>query len=294
MKHNYIIIIINYNNWEDTIECIKSLEQSGIELSNQYIIDNNSTDNSGKKLRETIPDIQLMELDKNIGFSAANNIGIKYAIKEKLDYAILLNNDTTVKSDSIDVLLKEMDTHSEVSIGTGQIRYYYEKNKIWYAGGKLVRWRGLAIHDYKGQYIYKMNRKNDVRYVTFVSGCFLCIRLSDINKLGLLDQQFFLYLEDIEYSARAVNNRLKLLYVSQSIIYHKCRGENQLKENTLYYAVRNRKLLIDKSFPPVAKVYFSFIICYKILMWFFKDKKLFYAAQKGLSDYKKGFFGEIK
>jgi GT2 family glycosyltransferase len=292
MNSKFLIVLINYNNSNDTAECIFSLRNSGINDSNILIVENYSKDESYNQLKISFPGICILKQIQNQGFSGGNNIGISYAIKNNFEYVVLLNNDTLIEKDAISVLIEKMDIHKEATLGTGQIRYYPDKNKIWYAGGKLIRWRGLAIHKFENKYAEEINHYKD-EYVTFASGCYLCIRISDIDILGLLDEKFFLYLEDIEYSARAVRLKLKILYVPSSVIYHKCRGERQLKEQTLYYAVRNRNLLIEKSFPQIARIYFFIVIKLKMIFWFFKNRKLYNAAKMGILNYKEGIFGEI-
>ena len=291
--NSYLIVLINYNNWQDTLECIDSLLNAGVEYSAIFVIENGSTNDSYDKLKSHLPRVNIIKTDCNLGFSRGNNLGIKDGIKKDVEYIILLNNDTIVERNSIKILIDEMNKNTDVSIGTGQIRYYPEKDKIWYAGGKLITWRGLAKHN-------KFSEKRNTEYsqkplmTSFISGCYMCIRTSHIKDLGLLNEKFFLYLEDIEYSARAINKKMKLMYVSGSVIYHKWRGETKLKYQTLYYAVRNRKLLIDLAFPIRAKFYFQIAIFTKMIYWLITDGELFRAAKRGLEDYKKSYFGPIR
>jgi GT2 family glycosyltransferase len=290
--NSYLIVLINYNNWQDTLECIDSLLNAGVEYSDIFVIENGSTNDSYNKLKSQLSELNIERTDSNLGFSGGNNLGMKYGIKKGVEYIILLNNDTIVEKNSIKILINEMNKNTEVSIGTGLIRCYPEKDKIWYAGGKLIAWRGLAKHNK-----FLENRGTEYSQkpslTTFISGCYMCIRTSHLKDLGLLNEKFFLYLEDIEYSARAINKKMKLIYVPASVIYHKWRGGTKLKYQTLYYAVRNRKLLIDLVFPTIAKFYFQIVIFLKMIYWFITDRELFYAAKRGLKDYKKRYFGPI-
>lgn len=290
-RDKYLIILINYNNWTDTAECIDSLLNSGVGHSSIVVIDNYSINDSYYQLTSRYSGIEIVRTDSNIGFSGGNNLGIKLAIERNLEYVILLNNDTLVDNNSIPALILEMDRHPEAVLGTGHIRYYPEKERIWYAGGRLIPWRGLAVHFKKGEIASPANET--VSLISFISGCYLCIRLNSIEKLGFLEEKFFLYLEDIEYSARAFNKGLKQLYVPQSVIYHKSRGDRELRLSTLYYSVRNRKLLIEKSFPSSALYYFNVVISMKLIYWYFTNKKAFRIARAALSDYKNGKFGQI-
>ncbi len=292
MNSKYLIILLNYNNVEETLECIDSLKKSNIEDSYILVVENCSTDDSFKILKTQYPQVNIIQAELNLGFTGGNNLGIEYGLKRGVDYVILLNNDTMVTKNSIQILVSEMDKNPEVTLGTGQIRLYPSIDIIWYAGGELIPWRGLAKHIGFGE------KGNDTSlkpsYTDFISGCYMCIRTSHIKKLGILNDKFFIYLEDIEYSARAVNKKMKLLYVPNSIIYHKWKGETKLKYRTLYYVVRNRCLLIDLAFPSSAKIYFKIVIFLKMIYWLLTDKDLFKAAKRGLDDYQRNYFGQIR
>lgn len=288
----YFIILINYNNYPDTIECIQSLKDSGVNPGDIIVVENGSENCSLEKLKD-IQDIKLLDAGKNLGFSGGNNFGIDYALNSGCDYIILLNNDTLVSGSAISNLIYEMDRHPEASAGTGQIRCYPSRDEIWYAGGRLIPWRGLAVHRGMGEK-HSWYSEDKTGYTEFISGCYLCLRTSDIGRLGKLNEQYFIYLEDIEYSAKAHKKGLKFLYIPQSVIYHKWRGETTLKYNTLYYAVRNRLLLIDNVFPVYAKYYFMAVMGLKSIYWYFTNHTLFNAAKRGLTDYMKKYFGQIR
>lgn len=293
MEKKFLIIIINFNGYQDTVECINSLISSKVSQSNILVIDNCSSDNSFQLLVRDFPILKIIQTAKNLGFAGANNIGIKYGMEHKFKYVILLNNDTIVEKESIKILISEMDKNPELTLSTGQIRYHSDKSKIWYGGGKLVAWRGLAIHIGMNKSFKNFSHSNDLIRTEFISGCYLCLRVEDIPYLGFLNEDFFMYLEDIEYSVRAIKMKMNLGYFPKSIIYHKWRGDTKLKYNSLYYAVRNRKLLIDLVFPKYAKYYFNIIIFLKLSFWFFFNRELFKAANAGLKDYRQKYFGQI-
>jgi GT2 family glycosyltransferase len=293
MNNNYLIILLNYNNWEDTIECIQSLKESSVNDSNILVIENCSSDESYNKLITETPKVHIIKAEKNLGFTGGNNLGIKYAVENKYDYAIVLNNDTIVESkDSIRILIDEMDKHYEVSFGTGRIFYYPEKDRIWYDGGKLNSWRGLAIHFNYGKNKNDITLINDIKDVDFISGCFMCIRLKDISRIGYMDENFFIYLDDVEYSARAVKNDLKLKYFPQVTIFHKARGEDKRTPRMIYYSIRNRRLLIHSHFGLTARFYFEIVLLIKRGVWFFINKKYYNLLLYAVRDYNNKYFGQ--
>lgn len=293
MNKKYLIILLNYNNWQDTIECIDSLKSSGVNDLNILIIENCSTDNSREKLLEEVPEVKVIHSGKNLGFTGGNNVGIKYAYENHFDYAIVLNNDTIVESkNSIKILIEEMDRNPDVTLGTGRIYYYPEKDKIWYDGGKVIRWRASELHYNFRKSKNEIKLNDNLREIDFISGCYMCIRLSDLPKLGYMDENFFIYLDDLEYSVRAIKKNLKLLYVPAAEIYHKARGEGKHTPKLIYYSIRNRRLLINLHFGLITKLYFEVVLIIKKMMWFVRNKKYFKILNQAIKDYNRNYLGQ--
>jgi GT2 family glycosyltransferase len=293
MNANYLIILLNYNNWQDTSECVLSLINSGTASSNILIIENCSTDNSREKLSEEIPAIKVIHSNKNLGFTGGNNVGLKYALENNYDYAIVLNNDTIVESkDSIKNLIDEMDQNPDVTLGTGRIFYYPEKDKVWYDGGTVIKWRAAEKHFNFRKNINEIKLNNELRNIDFISGCYMCIRIRDLPKLGYMDEKFFIYLDDLEYSSRASKYRMKMLYVPNSVIYHKARGEGKHTPKLIYYSIRNRRLLINLHFGFITKFYFEVVLIIKRIMWFTKNRKYFHILNQAIKDYNRNYLGQ--
>jgi hypothetical protein len=286
MKSKYLIIIVNYKNWEDTVECVQSLINCKVSIEQ-------ICNDSFNKIKSVFKNINILKTEKNLGFTGGNNLGINYALENNFEYVILLNNDTIVEdSNSIIRLIKNMDENQDTSLGTGEIFYYPQKNIIWYDGGKLVYWRGLAIHYNYGKDAENLRQTNNIKEVNFISGCFMCIRLKDIPRLGLLNENFFLYLDDIEYSARAIKNNLKLKYFPESVIYHKANGENNLSSGMVYYSIRNRRLLIELHFGIIAKIYFEIVLTIKRSLWFLTGNKYYSILVTAINNYNAKYFGQ--
>jgi hypothetical protein len=293
MKSKYLIIIVNYKNWEDTVECVQSLINCKVSIEQILVIENFSCNDSFNKIKSVFKNINILKTEKNLGFTGGNNLGINYALENNFEYVILLNNDTIVEdSNSIIRLIKNMDENQDTSLGTGEIFYYPQKNIIWYDGGKLVYWRGLAIHYNYGKDAENLRQTNNIKEVNFISGCFMCIRLKDIPRLGLLNENFFLYLDDIEYSARAIKNNLKLKYFPESVIYHKANGENNLSSGMVYYSIRNRRLLIELHFGIIAKIYFEIVLTIKRSLWFLTGNKYYSILVTAINNYNAKYFGQ--
>jgi GT2 family glycosyltransferase len=291
---NVVIILLNYNRYMDTIECISSLQLCNYPSFCIIVIDNSSIDNSVETIRNRFPEIQLVQTDRNLGYTGGINIGICYARQMRPDYILILNNDTIVEPDFLKRLVDAMEDDNNAACACGTIYCYHDRRKIWYAGGHLNPWRGLAVHDEKGLYI-DSSSLDEPRKVSFVTGCMILLRNSLLDTIGQEDERFFMYLDDIELSARIMMKRFDLLYVPKAIIYHKVQGEKD-SAFKVYYSVRNRLLLINIAFSGISKFfargYFIIVIGTKLLIWRFINPLFFKAASYGIKDYFTGRFYE--
>lgn len=252
MKPLVYIVLVNYNGAKDTIDCIKSLEKIDYDNFKVIIVDNCSTDNSIEVLKKhNKKNHIIIESNYNNGFSAGNNIGIKRAMEEGADFVLLLNNDTIVKKDFLSELIKS--TNEDVGICIGKIYYLKEKNKIWYGGGKINFKTGKVMHiDHD-----KIDFKLDENYsdVTFATGCCMLISKKVLKTIGFLDERYFLYYEDSDYSAKILNAGLRIRYNPKSIIYHNVSSSTGRGSNlTQYYMIRNRLLFIKYNIEAKYKV----------------------------------------
>lgn len=292
------IILLNYNGYKDTIECINSLEKISYKNYKIVIVDNASTDGSEDILKNEFPHHIFIQTGSNLGFAGGNNVGIKYALENGADYILLLNNDTVVEPNFLEPLVEYADKDNKVGIVGGKINYYHNRNKIWSAGGKVNLFTGSTYHfglnKNNSDYINKFNK------VKFLTGCVQLIKKDLINDIGFLDEDYFLYYEDTDYCTRAVKNGWKLVYIPNSIIYHKVSSSTKKSSPIqLYYLTRNRMLFISKnSNNKLAKIIFN---CYWIIVsilryirkFFLKDKNRVY-IYLGIKDYYLKNFGYRK
>ena len=247
------IIIINWNTYKLTYNCLKSLELCTYKNKTIFFVDNGSNDGSGDKIALEFPEINCINNQKNEGFTGANNKALKVILKQNFDYVLLLNNDTEVKPDFLSLMQASMDSDNNLAATQPLILDFPDKNTIWNAGGSFNTFFGLSKTRYKGM-IYKPNLKIET-LTEWISGCCILVKIAVIKEVGLLDNRFFAYFEDVDWSIRMTNLGYKLGVVPKSIIYHHSSGstkrnnttnEGNLSPYAHYLNVRNHIYLIKK------------------------------------------------
>ncbi len=282
-----VIIMLNYNGAKDTVECIESLKKIDYTNYRILIVDNSSTDESVAVFRSKFPELDLYVTEKNLGYTGGINRGFREASRFNPDYMLVLNNDTLVEPDFLTQLVDAMEKNRDAAGIGGLILAEHDRNTIWFGNGKMIKWRGLAIHIDKGL-PFEQRSVRELSETDFLTGCMILFRTDHLAKTGLEDEDFFMYLDDIEFSARIRSHGYKLLYQPKAIIYHKVLGEKE-SPLKLYYSVRNRFLLNNKMnnglIRLVTALYFSSVISMKIIVWLFINKAFAKVARAALADY---------
>lgn len=310
MNKKVYTIILNWNGLQDTIECIHSLEKVKYKYHKIIIIDNASTDNSVSELSRQFPNYTLIKNKSNLGFAEGNNIGIRYALDSGADYVFLLNNDTTVAPDVIDNLVAYAKKNPGAGLLNPKIYFYNDPNRIWSAGGYWDK-KAKCFEQF-GENELDEGQYDSVKPIEFAIGCALFISRHAIERVGLLDKEYFLNYEEIDYCFRIKKNRLNIIYAPKAKVWHKISASFSGEHSPLksYYTFRNRLLWAKKNLPlmEILSIHASVyrIIFYRFLVPItFSDPKKFYwsmtksfknpvtlASLKGVFDYWRQKFGE--
>jgi len=243
------IILLNWNGWKDTTECIKSFKEVSYPNFQIIVVDNGSTDDSVQKLSKVKYPIKLIKTGKNLGFAGGNNVGVCHALEIGCEYVMLLNNDTTVDKKFLDVFVKYAEENPKVGALTGKIYYFYDPNRFWFAGaekgklGEMPGHRGYNEQD-NGQY-------NRVTETALVSGCLFFARAKALKEVGLLDDNFFWSYEDADWTDRFKKADFECRYIPRAIIWHKVSSStsNYFSPLFLYYEEKGRLLWQSKNIP---------------------------------------------
>ena len=263
------IIIVNYNVkyfLEQALHAVRKA-MKGIE-SEIFVVDNNSVDGSVKMVREKFTAVKLIENKENKGFSYANNQAIKMASGE---FILLLNPDTVVEEDTFEKVLQFMDTHADagglgVKMLDGLGKYLPEsKRGLPNPAVAFYKIFGLAKLFPKsktfGRYHLGYLDRDETHEVDVLSGAFMLLRKKVLDKIGLLDEAFFMYGEDIDLSYRIIKAGYKNYYFPKTRIIH-YKGESTKKSSVNYVFVFYKAMLLfaKKHFSQHNAHLFSFLI----------------------------------
>jgi GT2 family glycosyltransferase len=293
------IIVLNWNGLKDTLACLASLKRLDYSAYEVVVIDNGSTDNSVEMIRVTHPWVTLIETGENLGYVGGNNRGLEYARQTGADYGLLLNNDTEVSPNFLNLLVEAAEQDPTVGIVGPTIYYFDEPEVIWSAGG-AIDWQqgdtamiGLNQVD-RGQF------GQLPRPVQFVTGCALLIKMRIVGQVGLLDDRFFAYYEETEWCVRVSRAGFQILHVPQAKIWHKISlVAREASPQVHYYMIRNRLLFLKLSQAGlVSRVSILFHYGRILLSWSLKPKWRHKAPQRqamvrAILDYGRGRFGKV-
>lgn len=255
------IVLVNYNQNKITRECVDSL--SKVDRSNNeleiFIVDNNSRENFEiKKEDYKNINVKLIKNNENLGFAQGSNIGIKEALNNGNDYVLILNNDTTQDAK---FLLNLTSAMKNSSVGIVSPKIYFSKGRefhkdryrksdlgkvIWYAGG-ILDWNNvLASH--RGVDEVDNGQFDKVSNTDFATGCAMLVKREVFDKIGLFDERYFLYLEDLDFSQRVRVAGLEIVFEPRSFIWHYNAASTGGSGSDVqdYFITRNRLLFAMK------------------------------------------------
>ena len=246
------IIILNWNNYQDSIDCIESLKALSKKNFKIVVVDNCSTDDSFQKLMRyanTNKDIfiSVYQSHKNGGYAYGNNYGINIALEDtNIHYIWILNNDTIVEPNSLESLIKKIQSDYQIGICGSTLIYEHDRRKVQAIGGMYNKWLGTSSHVLNGElYSNQLCVLHERLELDYIVGASMLVTREFINKVGLLDERYFLYCEDLDWSTRAKRNSFKIAYAPDSIVYHK---EGRTTKSSSYNVINSRNITIDKIF----------------------------------------------
>jgi GT2 family glycosyltransferase len=277
------IILVNWNGWRDTLECLESLLLLEYADFRIVVCDNGSTDDSLQQMETWAamrsircieyrrdqaesggdpaadPLLTLIDNGANLGFAGGNNVGLHYGlVRGDADYYWLLNNDTVVEADALTQLVDRIRQVPAVGICGSTIRLYHDRERVQaLGGGYYCHWLGLPWHYGRfTRWVGRVDRQRQAEsWMNYVEGASMLVSRRFLLEVGLLSEDYFLYFEEADWAIRA-KGRFALGYAAQSIVYHKVGASigtrsNPAKKSLIcdFYNIRNRIRFAKRYFP---------------------------------------------
>ena len=214
------IVISNYNGWQDTLVCLDSLQKQTFTDFEVILIDDASPNDSVAQLQNKLPpNTVFLPQERNVGFAAANNIGMRRALDDGCDFALLLNNDTSVRPDFLEKLLAETPAGA---VSCPKMLFMDPPDEIWFAGGELDTKTGKVKH--LGGHKKDGPEFAEKKQVSFITFCCVLLPRAVIEKVGYLDETLFMYCEDVDYCIRLA--QASVYYITRNTLYLTCKGKS--------------------------------------------------------------------
>ncbi len=211
-----LVVVLNWQQPETTLNCVRTLKAMAPPLPQILVVDNGSADNSVEILSAALPADHLQLLPSNLGFAGGMNAGLRYAMENDFDYALLMNNDAFADANMLNRLLAEAEP--DIGLLSPMIFYRTAPERIWFAGGRRHR-ALLELRDRKqgAKYSPEMHQSQDVDYLL---GTCLLANMTAVQKVGLLDEDFFMYYEDLDWSIRFQQHGYRLRMIADAHLFH--------------------------------------------------------------------------
>jgi len=276
------IIIVSYNSKEYLSDCLDSIFDSTYHKFKIYLVDNASADGSCKFVKSKFPKVEVIESGGNLGFAAGNNIGIKKALSDSCNFVFLLNPDTIIQKDCLEKLL---NNHTDKTILQPLILIHEngKKTSLVNTTGNYLNFLGVSYCD-----DYRKNQSEiSGKEITSASGAALFTSSSAFKEIGYLDDNFFMYHEDLDFCIRARLRNYSIKVMPDAIVWHKYHYSRNMHK--ILYVERNRLLFLYKNFPVKYLVLiFPLMLVNEILI------SLYFLSQKSLGIKVKSYIEAVK
>jgi GT2 family glycosyltransferase len=283
-----IAVVLNWCNEAETAACLESLTASTYAALSILLVDNGSPDGSGDRLHARFPDVQYVQTGANLGYAGGNNRGFEAARAAGAEYVLVLNDDTVVEPDCVELLVAAAE-ETGAAVAAPQILYFDEPSIVWYGGGVFSRPRALGIHLGEDEPI---GPTNDRREISFVCGCCFLIRDSVLRRVGGFDESFFAYAEDVELSLRLANAGHRMVYEPRARLLHRIERGARPSPFQIRQRDRNRRRIVANHYGIGDRIRFA--------AWFYPTRLVHFVRALASGDAARmralfeGAFGSLK
>lgn len=240
------IVILNYNNYEDTIECVSSL-QMAIDPAKYdiVIVDNNSNNDSVSIIQNKLNGVTLIQSNQNRGYAYGNNLGIQYAKKEGYEYVCVLNNDTIITENFLDICIGYLENHKETVFVSPTLLDYDRSHRVQSTGGDIYVSKGYVNLKNNGKFL---NELPPIVESDYIGGACMVFPVKVVETIGYIPEAYFLFFEETEWCYKAKVAGYKNICLTNTYIYHKgsvsIKAVSGLQE---YLMERNRVVFVKRN-----------------------------------------------
>lgn len=281
------LVTVLYNGVEVLEGFFRSLSIQKYKNFILYVIDNSPDNKALDEAKRLNSEYKINSIfinnNDNLGVAKGNNQGIKAALKDKCEYVLLLNNDIEFNKNTISDMV-HYSIESDEDILVPKI-YYYGTNKLWMAGGHISKLKGTTLH--RGDKEEDRGQYDRVEYINYAPTCFMLINKKIFNKVGFMDEGYFVYYDDTDFIYRLNHQGYKILYYPKNVIMHKVSFSTGGSASlfTVYYMHKNRIIFICKNLPfYYILTSFTYILVTRLVKMFFYQKKELSTVIKGIVD----------
>jgi GT2 family glycosyltransferase len=246
-----VVVVLNWNNISDTLECLDSLACSDYKDLRTWVVDNGSSQDPTSILQTRHPSARILRNTENLGYGGGNNVGLREAIASRATYVLLLNNDATVAPDTVSRLVAAADADQQIGMATPVVFYHDRPTEVYWDGGFIDWDSGETWHD-----SHRFAAEGNVRPSEWLDGCSLLVRTAALRDVGLLDERYFLYFEDAEWSIRSGRRGWKNVVVLDARVWHKVSRSTGGKGHPAvqFYYARNRFFFLRAHSPSASSI----------------------------------------
>jgi GT2 family glycosyltransferase len=247
------VVIVNWNGRRFLDACLEAVFAQTVPPDVVLVVDNGSTDGSVQHLRDRWPAVRVTALDWNSGVATGNNVGTRGALDAGARYVLLLNSDADMRPPALAQLRRALDEAGESAWAAApKILYRSEPGRIWSAGGAFEWWRGLSRDRGTGE--PDQGQYDAPADIDYANTCCLLVRAETFARVGLMDEAYFMYYDDSDFSARVRRAGGRIRYVPEAEVLHDVQASSGGTSHrpslfALYYTTRNRPRFIQRNAP---------------------------------------------
>ncbi|MBI2621685.1 MAG: glycosyltransferase family 2 protein [Candidatus Levybacteria bacterium] len=289
------VVIVTYNSEKYIRMCLKSIQSNSYPNFETLAVDNSSQDKTAQVIKKGFKKVGFIENKKNLGFSAANNIGIKYLLNKKCDYILLINPDTVSSPTLIEKLVNSFEINKKIAVAGCIITYAKDRKKIWFGGGYFNNFFCYSRHKYMNKSLKNVEIKSG--YVDFITGACMMIDSKIFKKMGFLPEDYFLYFEDLFFCQKIKEKGFLCYLLALPLAYHYVSTSTGVAQTNImsplraYFFARNPIIYIKKNvkgFRKITNLAGQFLIrlpfyAFKIIFQKEKTRPFFYYC-RGIFD----------